>query len=70
MPRDWVVVDNFRLTYFGTEQPDLDAIEAVRDEIAKAKNTTSRIYNLQGQKVNAAAQRGIYIKDGKKVVIK
>ena len=70
MPRDWVVVDNFRLTYFGTEQPDLDAIEAVRDEIAKAKNTTSRIYNLQGQKVNAAAQRGIYIKDGKKVVVK
>lgn len=68
-PRDWVVVDNFRLTYFGKQQPDIDAIEAVRDNVAK-QSAASSIFNLQGQKVSNATQRGIYIKDGKKIVVK
>ena len=68
-PRDWVVVDNFRLTYFGKQQPNIDAIETVRDNVAK-QSAASSIFNLQGQKVSNATQRGIYIKDGKKIVVK
>lgn len=67
--RDWVVVDNFRLTYYGTQKPDADAIETVRDEAAKTK-AESRTYNLQGMQVKGQLQRGLYIKDGKKVIIK
>ena len=66
--RDWVVVDNFRLTYFGAEEPDLDAIESVRDEMAKPTKK-SAIYNLQGMKMNGTPKAGLYIKDGKKIVV-
>lgn len=67
--RDWVVVDNFRLTYFGTQKPNIDAIENVRDEVAKTQ-AESRTFNLQGMQVKGQLQRGLYIKDGKKVIIK
>ena len=69
MSQDWTVVDNFRLTYYGTQKPDADAIETVRDEIATAKSE-SRTYNLQGVQVKGQLQRGIYVKDGKKIVVK
>ncbi len=68
-PEDWVVVDNFRLTYFGTQKPDMTAIENVRDEVANAK-AESLTYNLQGMQVKGQLQRGLYIKDGKKVIVK
>lgn len=67
---DWVVVDNFRLTYFGTQKPSPDAIESVRDDMATTTNATERIYNLQGVEMQGTLSRGLYIKNGKKVVVK
>jgi hypothetical protein len=60
----WVIFDNFRLTYYGPA--DTDAITELN---AKAKNGQNTIYNLSGQKVEKA-QKGLYIINGKKVVIK
>ncbi len=60
---DWVVVDNFRLTYFGN--PSATAIEDVETSGSK----TEAIYNLQGQKLTKAV-KGVNIINGKKVVIK
>ena len=68
-PSDWIVVDNFRLKYYGTEEPDIDAVEAVRDEVAKQKSADSYIYTLAGQRVGKTT-RGIYVNGGKKVVVK
>ena len=61
---DWVVVDNFRLKYWGTDEPD--AIKTVEN------NTTAgskAVYNLQGQKLQKAV-KGVNIVNGRKVVVK
>lgn len=63
---DWVVVDNFRLTYYGTEEPDLTGIGSI---VANPVED-GKIYNLQGVQVKRATQPGIYIKNGKKFVVK
>jgi hypothetical protein len=39
-------------------------------EIKYINTDEKDIYNLRGQKMNGALQKGIYIKNGKKVVIK
>ena len=62
--RDWVVVDNFRIIYFGTEDPS-----GIQDVIAAEPAHTGKIYNLQGVEVSRPAH-GIYVRDGRKVVIK
>ena len=66
---DWVVLDNFRLTYYGTEKPSEgeQGIEELSNDAQTAAN--SSIYNLQGQKLNKV-QKGIVISNGKKVVKK
>lgn len=53
--------DNFGVWY---QMPVVDGINAMKNE-EKAKS----IYNLNGQKVNVT-KKGLYIKNGKKVVIK
>ena len=58
----WIVGDNFRLEFVGTEPTD--AIQGV--EVA-ANSGRSVIYNLAGQRVSKAV-RGLYIVNGKKVV--
>ncbi|MGI6242520.1 MAG: hypothetical protein ACOYJK_03120 [Prevotella sp.] len=63
---DWVVVDNFRLTYYGTKKPNLTGINTI---VADTVNN-GKIYNLQGVEVQHPTQPGIYIKNGKKFVIK
>jgi hypothetical protein len=60
---DWIVVDNFRLTYYGPAIPD--AINSVET----TENGNSAIYNLQGQKLTAPV-KGVNIINGKKVVVK
>jgi hypothetical protein len=60
----WVIFDNFRLTYFG---PALS--NAITEVNAKAENNQKAIYNLNGQQV-MKAQKGIYIVNGKKTVVK
>lgn len=62
---DWVVVDNFRLQYRGTEIGGITGIEDVVKE-----NANAPIYNLNGVQVKSANERGIYIQNGKKFVVK
>ena len=62
----WIAFDNFQLFYIGTTAPD--AIEGV---VADEESITSpvAIYNLAGQRVSKAT-KGIFIINGKKVVVK
>jgi len=68
LAQDWLVIDNVRLMYYGTEKPNLTAIKGVTDNTTTVK--TGKIYNLQGVQVKNASQRGIYIRNGKKFVVK
>lgn len=61
---DWVVVDNFRLRYFGEDEPD--AIQGVYNAPVKA---AKGVYNLNGQLLNKAV-KGVNIVNGKKYVVK
>ncbi len=70
---DWVVVDNFRLTYFGTTEPTEEQIEkATPVETVKAEATTvaGKTYTLQGVEVKTLSKGGIYVCDGRKIVVK
>lgn len=57
----WLVWDNFRLVYKG--QVDTGIADAVAAPVA-----TGAIYDLQGRRLSAKPQRGIYILNGKKYV--
>ncbi|MCR5132244.1 MAG: carbohydrate binding domain-containing protein [Prevotella sp.] len=59
---DWACFDNFRLIYVGK---NTDGVE----EIAVEKSGNDKWYDLQGRAVNKPG-RGIYIKDGKKIVVR
>ena len=64
----WIVIDNFRLKYYGNgEEPVITGVESVKT--VGETNAPRVIYNLNGQKVQKA-QKGLYIVNGKKVVIK
>ncbi len=65
--RDWVVVDNFRLTYYGTTQPTPEQL-GVKD-ITGQMPATGRTYNLQGQQVKTLV-KGLFIRDGRKFYVK
>ncbi len=61
---DWVIFDDFELYYLGG---NLDTgITEVETNVDKANGS---IYNLAGQKVSHM-NKGIYIKDGKKILVK
>ena len=60
---DWVVLDNFRLTYYGTEKPTEEQ-QGIKEN-AIERPATGKLYNLQGQQVKNA-QKGLFIFDGKK----
>ena len=69
----WLVVDNFRLTYFGPDadkQAVIDIITGINDDIVKTAPTEKRIYTLQGIQVKKPVKSGIYIVNDKKVVVK
>ncbi len=61
---DWTIFDNFQLLYLGTDE--LDAVEGIA---ADTKAQHAAIYNVAGQRV-AKAVKGLYIVNGKKVVVK
>ena len=70
-PGDWIVMDNWRLIYYGNDVEDPDAIKGITtDEINN--NTTKAqkgIYNMLGQRLSKM-QRGVNIINGKKVIKK
>ena len=72
---DWVVVDNFRLIYFGATEPTEEQIEHVTGIEPAIKTidtpaTNGRIYNLQGMEVKSVMKGHVYIKDGRKFIVK
>ena len=48
---------------------DMDAITGI-GQVVSAKATDGRIYNINGQQVQGTLQKGIYIVNGKKVIVK
>lgn len=60
---DWIVMDNWRLWYLGSESdPD-----AIGDVIKTPVKSTKTIFNLSGQQLNKV-QKGVNIINGKKVL--
>lgn len=62
---DWCPFDNFQLYYLGTVAPD--GVESIQGDTDA--NAPVAIYNLAGQRVNKAV-KGLYIINGKKVLVK
>ena len=60
----WVVFDNFRLTYYGSQNT-----VGITEVNTNVENNVKSIYNLNGQKVEKTG-KGLYIINGKKVVLK
>jgi hypothetical protein len=62
---DWVIFDNFRLTYYGSQKPD-----GIAPSTLDAQATA--IYDLMGRRVLTTdnLRGGIYIVNGKKVILK
>ena len=63
----WCCFDNFSLLY--QPLPDCyDGIAEVKSERVKSEKYNNGVYDLTGRKVNSQQQKGIVIKEGKKVV--
>ena len=60
---DWTIFDNFHLYYIGKDAPT--AIEQV-----STNANTNAIYTLSGQRVKSITRSGLYIVNGKKVMVK
>ena len=67
---DWIVMDNWRLKYYGGEMLDPDGIKGIESDEIKTVTTASKgIYNMLGQRLSKA-QKGVNIINGKKVIKK
>lgn len=65
---DWTIFDNFHLYYIGKDAPT--AIEQVTESIASRSTLHSSLYTLSGQRVSSITRSGLYIVNGKKVMVK
>lgn len=64
----WVIFDNFHLYYFGDMNPD-DTTGIMEHQISQ-KNTGTT-FDMQGRKLTKRPSKpGIYIIEGRKVIIK
>ena len=61
----WVIFDNFRLTYYGVE----DLTTGITEVSTDALQAVGRTYNMAGQRVEKP-MKGLYIQNGKKMVVK
>lgn len=78
LEKDWVVADNFRIFYYGTETTK-DAVKSKIDEttgvedidaITTQRPADNRIFNIQGIEVERATAPGLYIRNGKKFIVR
>ena len=63
---DWIVMDNWRLKYYGGANTQ-EIIDGISDVIKTPVQTTKTIYNLSGQKLTKT-QKGVNIVNGRKVL--
>ena len=62
----WLVFDNFRLSYLDS---DIDGIKELTDDLPGMGQNA--VYDLYGRRIHSAVlERGVYIINGKKVLIK
>lgn len=61
-------VERYKAIYEGPVYPISDDTNGISEICHSAASTI--IYNLQGQRLNSAPQKGVYIQNGKKVVVK
>ncbi len=67
---NWGVFDNFTISYLGNGDENMpDAINAIEADTDASANSAKAIYDLSGRRVSKA-QKGVYIIDGKKVLVK
>ena len=70
----WVIWDNFQLMYYGVGGEPTTKINEVKEvaEPAAVHNSfeDGAIYNLRGQKMEGTLKPGLYIKNGRKFVVK
>ena len=73
---DWTCFDNFRLEYYGENQPD-DFVSSVEEAVAEgtAEVVATQWFTINGVRVDEPKQRGIYIRqdilaDGSKKAVK
>ena len=64
----WTVVDNFRLKYYGEVDPRTGVEKVEADKVEGIND--GKYYTLQGYAVERPTKRGIYIRNGKKIVVK
>ena len=68
----WSIFDNFRLYYFGDHsKDDVTGVEGI--ETANPTDAHLPVYSLQGQRMGNTLEglpRGIYIRGGKKILVK
>lgn len=64
----WVICDNFRLYYYGSKSID-DVTGIGKIEMTEAADN-DKIYDLQGRRVTSPTKKGIYIINGRKVVVR
>ncbi|MCQ2197076.1 MAG: hypothetical protein MJZ60_06115 [Bacteroidaceae bacterium] len=62
---NWAFLDNFSLTYYGAKSAIDTAVESV-----KIVEASKGIYTISGVRVQSAAKPGLYIVNGKKIVVK
>ena len=63
-----VMANNLTLRFYGDAENFGDGIETVENSSVSVKS--SAVYNISGQKVNGSLQKGLYIQNGKKFVVK
>ena len=66
-PENWIVADNFRLTYFGEE--DTTGISETKNDARTAAKDV-KVFDLSGRRISAPAAKGVYIMGNKKVAVK
>ena len=69
VPSDWIVFDNFSLFYYGSNvtEDDVTGINDVEaDTVVEGMQGT---YDLSGRAISNPTRPGIYIVNGKKVVV-
>ena len=66
---DWVVVDKFKLMYYGPDPCDVTGVKDVTEAVNTP--TDNSVYTISGMKVQGnKLNKGIYIINGKKQVVK
>lgn len=59
-PSDWVMMDDFRLFYYGTEQPSEEQL-GIAPQTSSLKSQTSEYFDLSGRRLTTS-QKGITIR--------